>query len=90
METKESMITITEYLAAKQLVHDYEEQERIVARENLGELKLNQQIRWKRAPGLDFWIQEIRDDGVLIRTTDSENDLNYNDYLVAYDQLMLI
>lgn len=84
------MITGKEYREAKAIVAQYEHQEYEASRKSLGKLELNQPIRWTRAPGLSFWIHEIRGDEVLIRTTESANDPDRDDFWVAYDKLMLI
>ncbi len=84
------MITSKEYREAKNIVAQYEHQEYEAARKSLGKLELNQPIRWKRARALKFWIHEITDDEVLIRTTESANDPDRDDFWVTYDKLILV
>jgi hypothetical protein len=74
------------YLQAKGIVNAYEKQisESIL---KPGDLTINQKVKRNYPESWDYWVTEFQGEDILIRSTEDENDPNYNDYLVNIAEL---
>lgn len=82
------MILHTDYLKAKKVVEEYENQlANSVVRVN--DLNINQKIKRNYPESWDYWVSEINGEDVLIRTTEDKDDEMYDDFWVNISELRL-
>lgn len=80
------MITYREYLEAHKIIDTY----RMQLKQSVftvRDLSINQKVKRNYPESLDYWISEIIGEDVLIRTTEKEDDPEYNDFLVNIAEL---
>ena len=82
------MITYREYLEAQKIVDAYHSQlEQSVV--STSDLFVNQKVkRYNRKSW--WWVSEIQGDDVLIRTTENEDDSDYDDMWVNIAEVRLV
>lgn len=54
------------------------------------DLFIHQCIKLKSSETKFYWISEINNDDILIRTTKNIDDINYNDFLVNISEIQLV
>ncbi len=81
-----NMILHREFLEAKKIVDEYNLQtEQSVL--NVNNLSIDQKVKRNYPQSWNYWVSEIQGEDVLIRTTEKEDDPEYNDFLVNISDL---
>lgn len=83
------MITHREYLKAQKIVDTYRLQLK-QSEVTVNDLFANQRVRRNYPESWDYWISEIQGEDVLLRTTEKEDDPEYDDFLVNIAEIRLI
>ena len=83
------MITHKKYLEAQKIVDAYHLQSKqsVIS---TSDLSVNQKVKRNYSESRDYWVTEIQGEDVLIRTTENEDDPNYDDFLVNVAELRLV
>jgi len=83
------MITHKKYLEAQKIVDAYHLQlkQSVIS---TSDLSVNQKVKRNYSESRDYWVTEIQGEDVLIRTTENEDDPNYDDFLVNVAELRLV
>ncbi len=82
------MITHRKYLKALEIVNLYQQQI-LQAVVNINDLSPNQKVKRNYPESYDYWISEIQGEDVLLRTTEKEDDPEYDDFLVNIGEIRL-
>ena len=83
------MILYSKYIEAKKVVDEYNEQmNNSVIR--VSDLTVNQKVTRSHHNSSVYWVSEILGEDVLLRTTENENDPEYNDIWVNISDIRLV
>lgn len=83
------MLTHREYLEAQKIIDMYHSQlkQSVVSARDLS---INQKVKRNYPESWDYWVTEIQGEDVLIRTTENEDEPNYDDFWVNIAEIRLV